>query len=375
MEKLLLPVAFLLVSAAAGAQTCTLTGSGSYNWPASAASVACVEGGNAVGKSVLIIPVGKTVIFDTNTDTWTGGRIEVYGTLRVLANPVIYASVTVRAGGLMDLQGKLSVGDASPTCNYKVIVDAGGTVTLGATASERLTICNEVIMRGGGIGACNTCGGTYSGRCAYNGDPYCQPPGGFTGPAAYGEEGYNPSLPVKLLYFNAEASDERVALTWATIVEENFYKFFIQRSIDGVTFEDIGELEGQGFNIYDTESKYSFVDEAPLLGTNYYRLKAVDLDNSYEYFDVSAVRMSGSKKLAVYPKPSNGERISFRANFHYQESDRIVLIDQLGVEVFNRLAANMENHILFPNVLQPGIYMLRYTSKDFEQVARVVVRH
>ena len=85
--------------------------------------------------------------------------------------------------------------------------------------------------------------------------------------------------------------------------------------------------------------------------------------------------MSGSKKLAVYPNPSNGERISFRANFHYQESDRIVLIDQLGVEVFNRLAANMENHILFPNVLQPGIYMLRYTSKDFEQVARVVVRH
>lgn len=371
MKKLLLLATFLLVKMIGVAQTCTMTGTGIYNW-VNAASVACAEGGNAAGKSILIIPAGKTVIFDTNTDTWTGGRIEVYGTMRVTANPEIHASLTVRSGGLLDLQGKLSLGDA-PGCNYKVIVDAGGTVTLGATAAERLTICDEVILRGGGVGACNSCGGTNSGRCVYDGDPYCQPAGGFVGPAAWGEEGYNASLPVKLLYFNADASDETVSLKWATIAEENLYNFFIQRSIDGVTFEDIGEVKGQGFNIYDVESKYCFVDEAPMLGTNYYRLRAVDFDNSYEYFEVKAVKIEGSKILAVYPNPSNGEHIAFRPNFNYQETDRIILIDQLGVEVFSGLASATESSIIFQNPLQPGVYMLRYVSKDFEQVTRVVV--
>jgi hypothetical protein len=374
MKKLLLPAAILLLSVAAAAQTCTVTGTSPYNWPMSAASVSCAEGGNAAASSILVIPAGMTVVFDSNTDTWSGTRIDVYGTLRVTANPVINASVTVKSGGLVDLQGKLALGSTAG-CNYKVIVDAGATVTLGVNAAERLTICDDVILRGGGLGTCNSCGGTNSGRCAYDGTPYCQPVGGFTGPAAWGEEGFNSSLPVKLLYFNAESRNEMVVCKWATIVEENFHKFFIQRSIDGVTFEDIGEVEGQGFNIQNIESKYSFVDEAPMLGTNYYRLKAVDLDNEYEYFDVRAVRMNGSKKLAVYPNPSNGEHISFRANFNYRESDRIVLTDQLGVEVFSTLASAIENNIVFPGPLQPGVYMLRYVSKDFEQVHRVVVRH
>lgn len=375
MKKLLLLATFF-VSSLAAAQTCTVTGASPYNWPASSASVSCSEGGNASGASVVVIPFGMTVIFDTNTDTWTGTRIEVYGTMRVTANPVVYANLRVKAGGLLDLVGKLSLGMSDPSCNYNLIVDAGGTVTVGASASDRLSICGVDIMRGGGLGSCNNCGGTYSGRCPYSPEnkPYCQPPGGFTGPAAYGQFGYDESLPVELLYFHVDLSGEAIALKWATIVEENFHKFFIQRSADGLTFEDIGEVEGQGFNIYDVESKYSFVDEAPILGTNYYRLKAVDVDNSYEYFQVKAARVKGSKKIAVYPNPSNGETIAFRANFNYDESDRIILIDQLGVEVFNGMASIVGNKIIFPNALQPGVYMLRYISRDSDQVSRVVVK-
>ena len=373
MKKLLL-LATLFVSSSAAAQVCTVTGTSPYNWPGNGSSVSCAEGGNPSTATVLVIPAGMTVIFDNSVDTWTGTRIEIYGTMRVTANPVVYASVTVKSGGLLDLQGKLSLGEAAtPGCDYDVVLDGGGRTILGGNSAERLTICGSVIMKGSG--GCNNCSGTFSSQCAYNDEPYCQPNGGFVGPLAFSKDGYNASLPVKLLYFNADASDETVSLKWATIVEENFYKFVVQRSGDGLMFEDIGKVAGQGFNIYEIESKYSFIDEAPTLGMNYYRLKAVDLDNSNEYSTVQAVQIQGPKKLAVYPNPSNGERIAFRSNFGYQESDRIIIIDQLGVEVFSGLASATESTITFQNPLQPGVYMLRYIAKDVEHVTRVVVRH
>ena len=375
MKKLLFIAAFSLSGVGAFSQTCTITGVGTTNWSGSGNTIACAEGGNAVGKTTLIIPFGRTIVFDTNTDTWSGTTIEVSGTLRVTANPVLYTNIRVKSGGLLDLVGKLSLGNTDPACNYSLIVDAGGTVAVGATAADRLDICGKTIMKGGGIGACNNCGNTYSGQCPYNGDPYCQPPGGFVGPSAYDPSGYNPSLPIELAYFNTNAVDEGVSVTWATTIEENFLKFAIQRSSDGITFESIGEVAGQGFNIYEIESKYSFLDEAPLLGINYYRLKAVDLDESFEYFEVKAVRIDAPKKLAAYPNPSSGEMIGFRLNFNPEESDRIFLIDQVGVQVFTAKATETENTIVFTKPLQPGIYTLRYVSRDFEQVTRVVVSH
>lgn len=374
MRKLLL-IATLFISNLAPAQVCTVTGASPYNWPGDGASVSCAEGGTATAATVLVIPAGMRVVFDNSADTWSGTRIEVYGTLQVSGNPVINASITVKSGGFLDLRGKLSLGEAAtPGCDYDLVIDRDGLVRLaGGNAAERLLICGSTMMKG--AGDCNDCSETYSSQCPYDGKPYCQPDGGFLGPLAFDTDGYNGSLPVKLLYLNIEVLNETVTLDWGTIMEENFYHFVVQRSIDGKTFQDIGVVAGQGFNIYDFESKYSFLDEAPMLGTNYYRLQAVDHDNRYEYSTVKAVKVEGSIKLAVYPNPSNGERVAFRANFNSQESDRIILIDPLGVEVFSGLASSTDNSIVFPNALQPGVYILRYVSKDYEQVTRVVVRH
>jgi hypothetical protein len=252
-------------------------------------------------------------------------------------------------------------------------VGQGGLVNVGTTGSDRLLICGVEIMKGGGI--CNDCGGAPNqGRCAYNGQAYCEPAAGFTGQTAYDQFGYNIALPIKLLDFTASITAEKVKLDWTTSMEENFSKFIVERSNDGLNFQAIGEQPGKGFNIYDIVSKYSYEDDAPLLGFNYYRLKAVDLDESFEYFGMKAVKFTGGKKLAIYPNPSSGEVVSFRTNFSPEESDRIVLTDQLGIEFFNSRISTIRSSISFQYKLPAGIYLLRYISNDFEQTARVVVR-
>lgn len=181
-------------------------------------------------------------------------------------------------------------------------------------------------------------------------------------------------LPVTLTSFRVELGDNGVELSWTTTMEENFQKFIVQRSNNGIDFEDVGEVAGKGFDIYDIESKYAFQDKNPLTGFNYYRLKAVDLDNDFEYFPVKVIKVEAPKNVGVYPNPSSGEFISFSPNFSPEETDRIVLIDQLGVEILNILAPAGDT-ISFENKLDPGMYFLRYVSGDYEKVTRIVVKN
>ena len=183
------------------------------------------------------------------------------------------------------------------------------------------------------------------------------------------------ALPIKLSYFKVKLKHNIVELKWATTMEENFQKFVVQRSADGISFENIGELPGKGFNIYDIVTKYDFVDELPMVGLNYYRLKAVDLNDSFEYFQVEMVHFKGEKHLSVYPNPSTGESIAFNFNVSPQETDRVILTDPLGAEIFNASATSVKDRIFFRDKLRPGIYVLRYLSEDFEQTSRVIVRN
>lgn len=369
MKHFCLFVVFSILSIITYSQTCTVTGT--VNWPTNGSGIVCSEGGNAVGKTTLVIPAGVTVVFG-NGDTWTGGTIVVNGKLDITFDVQINSSITVNNGGLLEIGKKLALGATTAgTCPYNLTVFSGGTVTVEGTGSDRLTICGKDIMQGNGT--CNDCGGSNSAQCPYDGRPYCQPTGGFTGPTGFDDDGFNPSLPIELLYFNVVAQNEHVQLTWATSKEENFYKFVIQRSGDGLSFEDIGKAEGQGFDTDDIVSKYAFEDVAPLAGYNYYRLKAVDLDESFEFFAVRAIKVSGSKRMGVYPNPSRGEVISFRTNFTPEESDLIVLTDQMGTEVFSAYAHTVGTDISFASRLRPGIYMLRYVSDHFEEISRIVI--
>ena len=136
-------------------QNCTVTGTSPLNWANPGPT--CTEGGNAGGKSVLIIPAGFTLDFDSNGDTWSGTRIEIFGTLIISKDVTINSSIDVKNGGRLNLQSKLSMGTAAG-CGYNLTIRPGGLVDVGSTGSDRLSICGVELMKGNG--SCNTCGGT-----------------------------------------------------------------------------------------------------------------------------------------------------------------------------------------------------------------------
>jgi hypothetical protein len=179
-------------------------------------------------------------------------------------------------------------------------------------------------------------------------------------------------LPVTVKDFQASPKNSNVNLSWVTTMEENFAEFLIERSTDGLAFYAIGSIQGQGEDLYNVESRYSFVDPSPLVGRNYYRLKAIDLDNSAEFFGPVMVNIKVSKSISVYPNPSKGEEVTFTVNFNPSEFDRVILVNQLGLELANVPAQSRTSLPVFAE-LQAGVYYLQYIGKDFQTTTRVVV--
>ncbi|MBP6642326.1 MAG: T9SS type A sorting domain-containing protein [Flavobacteriales bacterium] len=94
----------------------------------------------------------------------------------------------------------------------------------------------------------------------------------------------NTPLPIELLSFEGETQGTTNHLTWSTATERNNDHFDLERSADGQSFIRIGSLPGVGNSQQVTD--YALIDERPLQGLNYYRLKQVDLDGTATYSNV-----------------------------------------------------------------------------------------
>ncbi len=109
-------------------------------------------------------------------------------------------------------------------------------------------------------------------------------------PFTFGSTSSNSNpLPVEMLYFRAEKQNERVRLDWATAAETRNDHFLVQRKQAHGEWKNIGKVEGYGNAT--TRHEYQFYDGNPCQ-VNYYRLKQVDFDGTFDFSSVKAVKVS-----------------------------------------------------------------------------------
>ncbi|MFS8083447.1 MAG: hypothetical protein ACMG51_08350, partial [Ginsengibacter sp.] len=92
------------------------------------------------------------------------------------------------------------------------------------------------------------------------------------------------SLPVTITNFDGVLQNGNALLTWSTATEINNKGFELQKSMDGQTFTDIGFMAGHGNS--SQVHNYSYTDEKVLSGSNYYRLKQIDMDGRFTYSSI-----------------------------------------------------------------------------------------
>ena len=124
---------------------------------------------------------------------------------------------------------------------------------------------------------------------------------GFSGFGA-GIPGASGTLPIELLSFTGKLQGENVKLNWSTVFEQNSKGFEIEKSYDGINFKKIGFVAGAGNS--NRTRDYTFTDPQRVIEYNYYRLRLVDIDNTFDYSDVVLVKnMYGKQDVYLAGNP------------------------------------------------------------------------
>ena len=111
-------------------------------------------------------------------------------------------------------------------------------------------------------------------------------------------------LPIKLKAFRGLVKENNNQLFWTTELEVNSDYFLLEKSIDGVNFSSIGKIATKGKGL--GEERYDFTDNFIEKNINYYRLKQVDKDGSFEYSNIIVLKNIKSHKVQVGPNPTKG---------------------------------------------------------------------
>lgn len=169
------------------------------------------------------------------------------------------------------------------------------------------------------------------------------------------------TFPVEFLGFEAETHGRNVDLEWKTAWETNNHFFAVERSLDGETFEAIGQVEGAGTS--ETESSYSFTDFSAPNGTLIYRLKQVDFDGKFNYSSSVEVSISEEPTLAYFD--DQADILHFTANDDWT----VTLMDLNGKTILSSSASIKE--VSLPEIAS-GIYIVRFESPTNESVSQKI---
>lgn len=169
-------------------------------------------------------------------------------------------------------------------------------------------------------------------------------------------------LPIELLNFYATNQEQNVALTWATATEKNTNYFYIQRSDDALNWQEIAKVkaaENSTRNLY-----YETTDNQPLNGLSYYRLKIMDLDNSFTYSPIKSINRNKKESFVIlYPNPTLGI-LNLSSSYNVSQI-KYKIFDITGKELSVNVTNQNEDKIMFDfSNLAKGLYFITITAPD-----------
>ena len=247
--------------------------------------------------------------------------------------------------------------------NPKVTLAWDGATNINNLNDLTVVRLNETDQEWKDFGNNGTTGTTTTGTITSTGLLGDPPPWGIES-FTLGSKSSSNALPVELTKFQAVQQDEIVHLQWETATELNTREFIIEHSTDGIRFESIGtEFSNGNSNVTNT---YTHQHRTPIEGINYYRLRIVDLDNSFEHSHIEVVKFDKETKLKVFPNPVT-KFLHIHGEFTDYEDVMFEVYDRSGKEIYMGTISFDNGRFMIDtdsiNITKPGTYFLRITSR------------
>lgn len=185
-------------------------------------------------------------------------------------------------------------------------------------------------------------------------------------PAIY-EIHWSGSLPVTLSKFEVSNENNIALLNWQTTMESNSSHFEVQHSLNGKVWSTVATVESTG-SVKQSVMNYSYSHPMPKNGTNYYRLKMVDLDATYSYSRIQSLSFSGISSAWLFPNPVSD--VLFINDESLDVVKSVIILNSNGVPVYSANIISKEG--INVKGLSNGLYLLKITLKDGGQKTQKV---
>jgi hypothetical protein len=180
-------------------------------------------------------------------------------------------------------------------------------------------------------------------------------------------------LPIELISFEAKPEEDKIILKWTTATEKNNASFTIEKTTDGVRFENVLTVKGAGNSAL--AKNYSATDQHPYSGLSYYRLKQTDYSSKFSYSELVAVYNDiqiGDFK--IYPNPS--ENIFYLSSAAFNNTEvKIQINDGSGKIYFSKTYITDKSLLKIDpeNKLPQGIYSVIVSFEDRTLIRKIVI--
>lgn len=188
-------------------------------------------------------------------------------------------------------------------------------------------------------------------------------------------------LPVEIKTYGASITPEQyVKVSWETSTEVQSKNFVVERSIDGFKFNVMSQIVA---SINSTTKKtYSYIDQKPFLGKNYYRLKFYDAAGKEFIYKTLTVTVSvlsaepsiSEQKVKISPNPVENARFLIETIDKPASTIRLLNILGLPVSIESIILDNQKTQILLPKSLPTGLYFLLLEIDEARFTEKIIIR-
>lgn len=204
-----------------------------------------------------------------------------------------YGVIQTADGGFL-VNGNSSLGAGGVGSNFLVFK----TNASGASGCNEVTgtLTETVPLPSSGTLSLSGAGGGATGSPALGGNPspgstqsiLCQVP-----------------LPLAFLSFTGHSTEQGNMLNWSASQENDYYYFAVEKSADGIDFEEAGRVKIPAVTAFSRN--FSFIDTNPFTGITYYRIRQSDYDG----------RETFSRTISIKAGPSLSIRLTSVITEHF----------------------------------------------------------
>lgn len=185
-------------------------------------------------------------------------------------------------------------------------------------------------------------------------------------------------VPVELASFSASVNNNDVTLQWQTATELNNSGFDIERAVNNNDWKKIGFVSGHGTT--SEVHNYTFKDNDLKAGIYNYRIKQIDYNGSYEYFELEQqIEITPPNKFALlqnFPNPFNPVT-TIKFVIAEKASVTLTVFNSIGEEVamlVNEVKEAGSYETQFnANGFSSGIYYYKLQTENFVQTRKMIL--